>query len=368
MKLLFVIGSLRSGGKERRLTELVNALSVKTKYNIELILLRKVEHYKIISSNIKKHYILEEYEKKNPFIIFYRLNKLLIKIKPDLIHSWGFEENMYILLFKIFSKCILVNSQITDAPSDTDKGFIINLMRRAMFINSNIILSNSNAGLYAYNVNSLSNSYVIYNGFSFSRITNINYESVKKNYNILPNETVIGMVGAFENRKDYKTFILCILEILQFKTNVRIFCIGEGYLRNEMMKLIPPLYRGKFVFTGNVNNVEEFIAIFDIALLLTNFKIHGEGISNSIMEYMALGKPVIATDSGGTSEIIENNYSGFVIQNNNIKLIVDKIMHLIDAPQLAKKMGDRGLEIIKSKFTIQIMIEKFYNIYRGIKS
>ena len=64
-----------------------------------------------------------------------------------------------------------------------------------------------------------------------------------------------------------------------------------------------------------------------------------EGISNSIMEYMANEIPVIATNSGGNKELVKNNSSGFLIDEGDIKSLIEKIKFLIDNPIESKKMG-----------------------------
>ena len=69
-----------------------------------------------------------------------------------------------------------------------------------------------------------------------------------------------------------------------------------------MQESVPVHLKDKIIFLGKIANVENIINIFDIGILITNSKVHGEGVSNSIIEYMALGKPVIATRGGGTDQ------------------------------------------------------------------
>ena len=91
-----------------------------------------------------------------------------------------------------------------------------------------------------------------------------------------------------------------------------VLAIGENLKSFESM--IPIEFKDKIIFTGKQKHVESIINIFDIGVLCSCY---GEGISNTIMEYMALGKPVIATDCGGNKEIVVHNVTGFLIEPKN---------------------------------------------------
>ena len=100
--------------------------------------------------------------------------------------------------------------------------------------------------------------------------------------------------------------------ILNNRKDVTFLVIGNGInLEKCRMKA-----RGheKIKFLGFQNDIESIVNVFNAGVLLTNQDVHGEGISNSIMEYMALGKPVIATDGGGTKELIVDGKTGFLVQ------------------------------------------------------
>ena len=103
--------------------------------------------------------------------------------------------------------------------------------------------------------------------------------------------------------------------------------------------------------------------IFDIGVLLSNPDIHGEGISNSIMEYMALGKPVIASIGGGTSEIVLDGETGFLIEPKNPKQLAERIDYLLSNQTVAKKMGESGRKRIQQHFSLDKMVNETYNLY-----
>ena len=106
------------------------------------------------------------------------------------------------------------------------------------------------------------------------------------------------------------------------------------------------------------------INVFDIGVLST----YSEGISNSIMEYMALSKPVVATDGGGTRELIEDNKSGFLVEQKNADQMAKYLETLINDSDIRNEMGLRGKQIIKEKFNYKKMCDSFYNTFKKYSS
>ena len=115
------------------------------------------------------------------------------------------------------------------------------------------------------------------------------------------------------------------------------------------------------VLTGRRSDVEQIIAASDVGLLCT----FSEGISNSIIEYMALGKPVIVTDlKGGSKELVINGETGFCTERDILK-VVDLINELIDDQVLRNSMGKKGKERITRFFSIKRMGEEFVDLYHN---
>jgi glycosyltransferase involved in cell wall biosynthesis len=84
------------------------------------------------------------------------------------------------------------------------------------------------------------------------------------------------------------------------------------------------------------------------------------------MEYMALGKPVVATRGGGTPEILSEGITGFLVCPNDSKELTCKIKILLDDSQLAYTMGNEGRNRIHKDFLIQQMESKYINLYESV--
>ena len=171
MKILFVIDTLGSGGKERRLTELLKALVPRREVTAELVVMSDDIHYsEIFDLGIRIHKIIRHSRKD--LLVFNKLRTIIKEFKPDTVHCWESMTAVYLApLCKIFG-CPLINGMVTNVPTRRN---ILNrhwLRARLTFPFSEVIVSNSRAGIEAYRVPPRK-GVVIYNGFNFQRVVGV---------------------------------------------------------------------------------------------------------------------------------------------------------------------------------------------------
>lgn len=360
MKILFFINDLRSGGKERRLVELIKGLSNFSEIEMEIVLTKDGIHYSdIYASNIKIHYLLRKKGKKD-LTLFYKFFKIAKHFKPDILHVWENLVTIYAIPIKIFLRVPMINNQITN--STIQKAYSIS-SHRLTFLFSDKIIANTYAGLKAYNAPK-NKSLVIYNGFDFNRVANLEEKSIiRKKFNI-QTKFVVGMVATFSKKKDYQTYIKAANKVLEKERDVTFLCVGDGD-SNEFKEMVHKNNKEKILFLGKKSKVEPIMNICDLGVLMTNPK-HGEGISNAILEFNALDKPVIASLGGGTSEIIEDEVSGFLIKPEHPDQLSNKIIYLLENDKERYQFGRNAKEIVGNRFSISKMIDEFREVYQNI--
>lgn len=362
MRILFFLESLISGGKERRAIELFNYLKQKTNYELLIVLTEGEDkiHYKYIHNlNIPIITIKRQIFKKDPrlFVYFY---KIVRDFKPDIIHAWGAMTNFYAIPSAKIFNIPLYNSQIADAFPKKYRSNLNNILWNFNYLFSTKIIANSMAGLSSYDVKE-EKGFVIYNGLSKERFSNLKNKSLIKEELKIKTPFVIVMVASFGEYKDYGLFFKVAEYICKKRGDVTFVAVGEGEQRENYMKRVRNQGLDRVIFTGRISNVEEIVNISDIGVLFSNM-ITGEGISNTIMEYMALSKPVVATDSGGTNELIEDGISGYLI-DNNMEDIIELLIKLLNNKRLRDYMGVNGYKIIKDRFTVDKMGKHFLELY-----
>ncbi|MBN1414610.1 MAG: glycosyltransferase [Bacteroidales bacterium] len=356
MRVLHVIENLKAGGKQRRCVELLTGLVKSNSMDLKIIVLSDEIFYQEIFQMDLSVEILSRKKKKDWWLML-TLYKTIREFRPEIIHSWGSMSSVYLLPYVLLNKVKFINGMITHSfsPSFMEEDWI---RSRLTFPFSDIVLANSHAGLNAFRLKSRKTR-VIHNGFNFERLTNLCTKDVIRRKYGISNLKIVGMVGAFEDRKDYDVFINTALEILHERNDVCFIAVGGGRNLEKYKTIIEYSKTDKFIFTGQTNHVESLVNIFDIGVLSTP----GEGISNALMEYMALEKPVVATNSGGTIELVRNNQDGFLIQGRNVAELKDKICFLLDNPDIAVSMGKSGNMRIRSDFSLDKMVENFAKLY-----
>jgi len=367
MRVLFFIGTLRSGGKERRLIELLTYLKQKEGYELLVIIaFGQIDYPSFYELDIN-HIILNKKPKFKDPGVFFQLQKICKKFNPDIIHTWGSMQTFYMIPASILLKIPLVNSQITSAPPHSRKPFFQEMVNLLNFRFSKIIISNSKAGLISYGFE-LSNKKcrVIYNGFNAERIQNLPTKTdCRKKFGIESDYAVL-MVGSFTKNKDYRRFLDVCRQVSDRRKDITFIAAGDGKNLHSIKELAVSLGLSSIKFTGRITNVEELVNACDIGVLFTNNEVHGEGISNSIMEYMALGKPVIANDAGGTREIVAHSESGYLITNQSNPKIADMIIELIDNHEKRLQFGKKGGRIVKELFSLDKMGDSFNKLYKQL--
>jgi glycosyltransferase involved in cell wall biosynthesis len=358
MKILMIADNLGKGGKERRLVELLRFFD-RMPIKIALIILKDEIAYPNIYNFVNTELIVIKRKIKKDPTVFLSILKICSEFNPDIIHCWGSMPSVYALPSKIFFRKPLINAMIADAKCDkTEK-----VRASITFPLSTVILSNSKAGLIAYCAPERK-ARVIHNGFNYDRLQNVLPEDeIKMKYQITT-RFVVGMIAAFYPRKDFETYLAVADQISAERDDVTFLAIGDGILRPKYERAYKD--NGKIVFTGNVNHVESLIQILDVGVLMSNSQYHLEGISNSILETMAFGKPVIASRGGGTDEIIADGKNGLLIDPFSSFQLKDGIQKLLNNDSLRIQLGCSAKEQIQKNFSIDSMCIKTYELYKAI--
>ena len=360
LRIVFLIGDYGTGGKERQLTEIIKALN-KRKYNIHLFMKRSNSYY----YDTIKHHLSSclSLDKKNfSFHDILILKRYLKTVEPDVVFTFSTTLGHFTLLLNFLglNKYYLINGSIRDAPLK------LNFQHRFEKVLYNFyhnVVSNSYSGLKAFGQLGKKGRYVLYNAFDLNRIPLNNKNILRKKFGFNDKFAVV-MVASMDSSKDQLSFIYAANEIIGSGKYVDIlfYLIGSGRKKNYYENQVKYLGIEKFVsFTGTVNNVEEYFFSANLSVL-TSSSFHGEGIPNVVLESLACGTPVIATDNGGTSEILIDKENGYLIKNGDYIELSKKIIFLYKNRDILHELSKKGIKTVSENFSVELAINNFQNI------
>ena len=358
MKITFVLDTFGGGGKERRCLQLIQGLNSNGYNEIQVIVVNddKVAYQELYETKSKIYIIA----RKNNGLSFketvQKVNELIKSFKPDIVQSWGVISTLIPIILKPFNNYKLIGAYVADANKiKTFSWFSI----FPFFCDK--IVGNSLIGLRAYNVPQ-KKAVLIYNGFNEKRLENEIDSNLKKKSLNINTPYVVAMLAMFWWHKDWKCYLNAAKKIIHNRKDITFLAVGGGKTWEEHNSLIEENERSNIRMLGRRDDIDELLQVCDLTVLVSN---HGEGISNSILESMAFGVPVIATNSGGTTEIIDNN-NGILLNKNDVDLLIDNIQRLLNNEEERLKFSNNAKETVRKRFLLKNMTQKYIELFHSL--
>jgi len=206
---------------------------------------------------------------------------------------------------------------------------------------------------------------VIYNGTSIDKFRPYNIKQrrqIRENLKI-EEKIILSYTGRLRPEKGHQYLLEAIFEIKDQYTNIVLLLIGDGVLRSDLEALTRQLnIENKVRFLGDRKDIPELLSATDIYVHPSVV----EGFGISIIEAMAAGLPVIATNVGGIPEIITNGENGILVPPENPQALAEAISDLIEHPDKRKALAENGKQRVVTNFTDEIMVKKYMEVYRNI--
>jgi glycosyltransferase involved in cell wall biosynthesis len=181
--------------------------------------------------------------------------------------------------------------------------------------------------------------------------------AVRREFGIEPGCALVGSVARVAPQKDFPALVTAAAEVLSRYPDTRFLIVGEhssdpdhrAHFEAVLEQLEDLGIKDSFIFTGYRNDVPRLLAAMDISVLCT----HREGFPLSILESMALRKPVIATAVGGVPEIVKHGVTGYLHQHSDSKQLAREIISLIESPEELNRIANAGYEHVRLNFSSQ---------------
>lgn len=367
LKILYLIDSLAFGGAERQFAELIRGITKQNEIEPFVCYFTETDGgYKsqLAGFGIPLNF-LERNRKYDPALLF-KIHDYVLKNKIDLIHSFSILAGLVAVLYGKFGGVPVVASTIRNSRDEDLKTYFS--IRLQSFLADRFV-ANSYAGFNNRFKKMRPNFRVVYNGIDLERfkISPGNVEKVKAMYQLDRFEYVVSMIASISINKDFDTFIDAVPLVLKAKPGIGFMLVGDGSERARLEKKVLKLSLGDNVtFTGYTHDVPGILANTHISVLMTNADRLTEGLSNSLLESMAMGVPVIASSGGGTNEVVKDGVNGILVDPYDANGLCRAILDFLCETDRRKGYGRAGRKIIETKFGYERYLSDYLAIYQKL--
>lgn len=201
----------------------------------------------------------------------------------------------------------------------------------------------------------------IYNGIDLEKFGLQNDRSqISQELHLAVNGTIVTFIGRLDIQKGCEYLLRAAAESLQEEKNIQFLIVGEGRLKEELLSLTSKLGIDKeTIFTGFREDIQNILTHTDIFVMPSLW----EGFGLSLVEAMAAGKPVIATNVGPLPELINHEETGFIVPARNHRALSVAILTLVKNKELREKMGKKAQDRVREKFDSLRMAQNYDKLY-----
>ena len=181
---------------------------------------------------------------------------------------------------------------------------------------------------------------------------------------LAPEQLVFGYSGRLDPVKRIDLLLMAFAEIYAMRSQVRLLIVGDGSERKQLEAQAEQLgVADSVIWTGYRADIPEILAAMDVYVQPS----HNEGLSLSILEAMAAGKPVIATNVGGLLEVLRHQETGIVIPALSSPLaLVNAMQELLTDPSLRARLGEKAQKHVFQEFSLKKMVDAYACVYQSM--
>ena len=175
---------------------------------------------------------------------------------------------------------------------------------------------------------------------------------------------LVGTVGRMQTVKDQlmlaNAFAMALRMAPQLANRLRLVMVGDGPLRARVLTTLEAAGIAHLAWLPGERTDVEAIMRGLHAFALPSL---AEGISNTILEAMASGLPVVATQVGGNADLVQHGHTGYIVPAANPQAMADRIVELVSEPARAYRMGQAGCQRVKDRFSMRAMVQTYQRVY-----
>lgn len=376
--ILYLIGTLRVGGAERQIVEVAARID-RTRFTPKLYAISAGGPLETVLQRHEVDYAIFDMASRTsrlPAGLYAEkllaLCRYLRQARPTIVHSYMHTPSMYGRICAALTGVpVVINSRRCLEVFKDGKPYY-HLLERVLNRYSTRILVNSDAvkqRVLQHERQIAEKLQVVYNGVDTDLYAPLTgplsacprLVEQKRAWGIPAAAPVVGIVANLIPYKGYRDFLLAAAEVHRQCPSAYFVCVGEDRgIQHELDALCREQgIRDHVMFTGRLTTIPDVLRIFDVQVSAS----HQEGFSNTILEGMATGNPIVATAVGGTPEAIEDGVSGLLVPPHQPDALAQAMLTILQNPELARKFGKNARQRVEGHFSMPRMIEALETVY-----
>ena len=371
-----IIHVAQSAGGVYRYLESFLTYSNKDKYEIILVLSEDYIKYKEklqqVSDYIEIIKMNREISIKDDLKASLSLRKIIKNYKPHLIYAHSSKAGAITRMTCLTNRIPVVynpHGWAFNMKTSAKKKALYKVIERILAFRTQKIINISNYELSAALSSKIApkeKMKLIYNGIE-TNIANIPVEDESTSLKILKSiseeRIIIGAVGRISYQKSPLDFVEVAKKVSQQLPNSFFVWVGDGEERLQMEKLIKEYNLvEQFIITGWIENPTDYIKLFDISLLLSNW----EGFGLVLIEYMLYRKPIIATRVDAIPELVEHGINGFTTDVHDTNKVTEYIMTYVHNHNLVEEYVEKSFIKVTQQFNIERVVSEHEMLFEEI--
>jgi len=283
-----------------------------------------------------------------------------------LVHAYGFYPNVFCVAPARLAGCATIAS-VRDTGAFSNQVKLRTLAQKTACRIADRVVANSNAvrdWLLGLGLNE-KQIVVIPNGIALSAERSAAPGvSIRQQYGIAAGAPLIAVVSRLNRKKGIEYFLQAAAMVSQRFPETRFLIVGGSHFDPHYQPSLEALaaslnVTGRVIFTGERHDIPRLLQEVNVSVLPSL----SEGFSNSLLEAMAAGIPVIATDVGGNPEIVQDGRTGLLVPSRDAAALAQAMCRLLESPAVARQFGQAGYERVKSEFSLTATVRRTEALY-----
>lgn len=352
---MVVIGQLTVGGTEMQLLELVRHLRP-ARYQVLVVCFSAQAPLAQAFLNAGCEVHLLQREQRGRLGVLMALYRLVRRFQPDITHSFAYASRATIPIARLFSKAVNIVS------IRTQPGGLLGASDYLLNSFADCILTNSQKAAAAIRFGFIREvpCRVIYNGIDLQMFDD--QAAVVFNSTADARARVICIVARLHPVKRIEILLDAFACVHKEFANLQLWVVGDGAEKENLARHTAQLgIASQVIYWGEQENIPALLRHVEVGVLCSRI----EGLSNAIIEYMAAGLPVVATDTGGNAEIVVHGETGLLVPVDDVTALANALTEVLENPHLARQFGQAGRQRVEHLFTISRMVSETEAVYEN---